>query len=138
MTTTPQSPTPKTDEKDSYLRDMWNADIYSEIRIYVDMTDHARNLELELIAVQRELEEARKVNYISDHERLNWLEKTLPNGIVDTDTLIPAKWFITYDNTILASRCDNLRTAIDQAKWEEVRALRADAMLLEREKGQTK
>lgn len=54
-----------------------------------------------------------------DKEMLDWLEKHLSELIVDTDTLIPPKWFITWPHhRILTTRRDTLRQAIRDAQKE--------------------
>ncbi len=51
-----------------------------------------------------------------DSELLDWVEQTKGQMIIDTDTLIPPKWFITDPhNKVLAHRCDTVRQAIRSA-----------------------
>lgn len=56
---------------------------------------------------------------IQKSDALDWLEKNWPNMIVDTDTLIPPKWFITMDESIKVRRADTLLSAINQARREQ-------------------
>ena len=99
-----------------HQRSQWKADNANLRRQVEELKELCKANPMQLIEQARQLR-AENAELRKDKERLDWLEHHLPNGIVDTDTLIPPKWFITSSTReLLSSRCDTLRQAIDAAK----------------------